>query len=81
MSENIPLFPVTEWKIGPIPSMQIIAFRPSFLSHSMQPISEAQPSRFYALTPAQARDLISEMQKALHVLESTGYEAMPGEKH
>lgn len=81
MSENTPVFPVTEWLIGPVPSLGLVIFRPHFLSHSMQPVSEAQPSRHYALTPQQARDLIADIQSALGKLESAGFEAAPGERH
>ena len=63
--DDIKIFPVANWRVGPIPSMGIITICPSFLTHSMQGPEEANPGRYYALTPIQARDLIADLQKAL----------------
>jgi Lon protease-like protein len=81
MSDEIPLFPVTEWLIGPVLPLNLVIFRPRFLSHSMQSMEEAQPSRHYALTPQQARDLIGDIQKALEKLDNSATPAQPGHRH
>jgi hypothetical protein len=68
--KDIPIFPVSAWDLGPAPSMDLVTFRPHFLSHPQQTPDEAQISRFYALTPVQARALVDDLQRALHVLEN-----------
>ncbi|MCD1588975.1 hypothetical protein K7H09_23515 [Halomonas sp. IOP_14] len=71
MADDISLFPVAGWQIGPVPSHDIIALKLHFLSHSLQKTEEAQESQIFAMTPAQGRELIERIQAAIDVLESS----------
>ena len=77
MNEETPIFPIASWEAGAVPALGVFIFRPHFLSSPMQPVEQAKPSRHYALTAAQLRALILEMQKALPKLES-GAAPAPG---
>lgn len=72
MPDDITLFPVTGFEVGTIPEYEIVFIRLPFLSHPFQKLAEADPGRRYALQPAQARELISAIERALHALESGG---------
>lgn len=71
-TEQIPVFPIARYDIGPLPAHQMIAFRPHYLSHLSQRPDEAVPSRYYALTAAQALAMIEDLQKAVQTLASSG---------
>ena len=75
--DELPLFPVSEWEIGHVPAHEIIFLRLAFLSHSMQPLTESDPRRRYALTSVQLRELIPALERALHKLESAGTQGAP----
>ena len=79
--EEIPVFPVTQLVVGPVPRMGFIVMRPDFLSNMLQPAEQAQMGRTYALTPVQARSLIEQIQKALAQLESASHPGGPGQRH
>lgn len=79
--KDIPLFPISQWDIGPIPTHGLIAFRPHFLSHALQKPHEAQADRYYALTPEQCRQLVEDLQRQLARLETAGVQVPPGQKH
>lgn len=75
--DNIPLFPVAELTVGPVPAYGIVVIRPDFLTHMTQRPEQAQQGRTYALTPTQARFLVSRLQKALATLENVAPQAPP----
>lgn len=82
MSENeIPLFPVASWKIGPVYIHGLIAFCPDFLDGPGQNPDEAHQGRHYALTPVQVRALISDLQKQLQKLEKSESQGGTGSNH
>jgi len=81
MAESIPLFPVSAWTVGPVPTMGLAVIKFDFLTNPMQPPEEANPGRHYALTPAQLRELIEQMRSALQKLESDVPQAQPGPTH
>jgi BssS protein family len=61
--------------------MGLVIFLPHFLSHTMQTLADAEPSRHYVLTMNQVRGLISDLQQALHELDSDETQAPHGVKH
>lgn len=80
-NEEIPIFPVTELTVGPVPRMGLIMIRPDYLTHPMQAIEQSQIGRTYALTPSQAHVLVQQIQKALAQLESAPTPDGGGLKH
>ena len=68
--DNIPLFPVAQLTVGPVPRLGIIVIRPDFLTTLMDQPKDAQTGRTYALTPVQARYLAEQIQQALATLEN-----------
>lgn len=70
MTEDIPLFPIAGWQLGPIHQYGLVALTFDFLSHPMQKIEESQQSQMFALTADQARELIQRLQSALDQLDS-----------
>lgn len=78
---EIPLFPVASWQIGPIPRLELITFKPNFLTHLSQRPHEANEGRHYALTPKQARLLIEELTLALDQLGMNGFQSSTDPKH
>ena len=83
MNENdeIKLYPIAAWKIGPVLSHGIVTFRPDFLTHPFQGLDEANAGRHYALTPEQARALIQDLSAALEKLETAGFQPNQGRGH
>lgn len=79
--EQIPLFPVAAWSIGPVPSLGLVTIKFDFLTNLMQDSNTPNPGRHYALTPAQAQELVTKIQSALHVLENTSPQAPLGHAH
>jgi BssS protein family len=71
MTDNdIPVFPITEVAIGPVPRMGIVVMRLDFVSTAMQTPEEAQTGRTYAMSPVQVRDVIQRLQNSLATLEN-----------
>ncbi|WP_185856306.1 bssS family protein [Vreelandella populi] len=81
MANNISLFPVSGWQIGPVPLHDIIALKLHFLSHPLQKNEEAQESQMFAMTPAQGRELIDRIQAAIEVLENSDAQGSGLERH
>jgi hypothetical protein len=81
MSDDLVLFPVTEWEIRIIPSYQAVFIRLAFLSHALQKPEESDPGRRYVFQPAQLRELRDAIDRALQRLEAAGPQAPPGEAH
>jgi biofilm regulator BssS len=79
--DNIPLFPVAGWAIGPVPTHGIVTLKLDFLTSPMQPPEEATPGRYYALLPEQAIELANKILEAAHRLETIGAVAPPGPQH
>lgn len=79
--DDVPLFPVAGWEIGPLPSLGVVMIQPHFLTHPMQRPEEANSGRRYVLTPQQALELAGAIQRALQKLESNGPPGAPGPKH
>jgi biofilm regulator BssS len=78
--EEIPVFPVSAWEIGPVPSLGMVLIRFGFLSHQLQKPNESQWDRRYALSPEITRKLIAELGNVLDRLEKLGPQAPPGPK-
>lgn len=78
---EIPLYPVASWQIGPVYIHGIVTFRPNFLDAPNQNPDDAHYGRHYALTPVQVRDLISDLQKALHNLEKSETQGQTKQTH
>ncbi|MFC3336923.1 hypothetical protein [Paracandidimonas soli] len=78
---DISLFPVAGWAVGPIPKLGLATIKFDFLTHPLQKPEEANEGRYYALTPAQLRELIQKMQSALERLENSPEQAPEGPRH
>ncbi|AZY52217.1 bssS family protein [Bordetella avium] len=82
MNENeIPLFPVAAWEVGPLPTIGLAAIKFDFLTNPSQPLQEANPGRHYVLTPIELRALIRKLEETLHVLETSEPTAPQGPQH
>ena len=79
--DDIPLFPVASWQLGPVPSLGIVTFRPNFLTNLSQRPDEANEGRYYALTPVQVQGLIQDLSAALEKLQKAEFQPVPGHKH
>ncbi|MGN6383676.1 MAG: hypothetical protein ACTHMK_13820 [Dyella sp.] len=70
--DGIHLFPLVGWEKGDVEETGDFILRPLFLTHSMQPKSEASRSeRWYALSPGICRSLAAELLAAADRLEGT----------
>lgn len=81
MADNIPLFPVAGWAIGPIPAHNAVVVKFDFLTNLMQSPEEANEGRHYLLTPQQATELAQKILEAVHRLETIGAQAPLGPQH
>jgi len=81
MNDDLPIFPVTGWNIGTVPAYGALFIQLPFLSHPMQTLEEADPGRRYVFQLQQARDLVVALQSSIEKLESSAFEAIPGDKH
>lgn len=67
--ENENIYPIANWDIGPIEEHQLVVFRPHFISSPEQAVDEAEISRYYAMTLAQAKELKMALEIAIQALE------------
>jgi hypothetical protein len=70
MNQEIPLAPICGWEVAPISAYNAITVRLQYLTHNLQPISEAHTSPMYVLLAPQCRELIDVLQRKLQVLEN-----------
>ncbi|MDR0250551.1 MAG: hypothetical protein LBI35_04460 [Burkholderiales bacterium] len=68
--ENIPINPITGWEIKTAPSLEIILFQPTFISHALQKMEEQQTAPCFALTAQQVRELVSTLSAALQKIDT-----------
>ncbi|XBS71127.1 bssS family protein [Acerihabitans sp. KWT182] len=78
---DIPVFPVSGWKIGPLPGYDALVLKFQYLASPLQPIEEAEETIFYGLTPEIARGLISDLQKHIEAVEKSASLPHPEAKH
>ncbi|MDO9235983.1 MAG: hypothetical protein Q7U28_08125 [Aquabacterium sp.] len=69
--DDIPLFPVAQVSIGPVPRMGIVVMRLDFLSTVMDTPENAQTGRTYAMTPVQVHYVIEQLQRSLVSLDTS----------
>lgn len=81
MSDEIPLFPVTEWTVGPIPRFGAVTVRLGFITGPMQPLGDANPGRHYVLTAAQATELAEKILESVRQLGTSVEQAPRGQQH
>ncbi len=67
------IYPIANWDIGPIEEHQLIVFRPHYISSPEQNAETADPSRYYALTLSQAKDLKLALENAIGQLENINH--------
>lgn len=67
--QNENIYPVASWDIGPIEDHGLVVFRPHFISSPEQTATEAEVSRYYAMTIEQAKELRLALESAIAVLE------------
>ena len=68
--QNENVYPIANWDLGPIEQHQLVVFRPHFISSPGQTAEDAEISRYYALTVAQAKQLRNALEEAITTLES-----------
>jgi biofilm regulator BssS len=81
MADEIPLFPIAGWSIGPIPAHNAVVLKFDFLTHSMQALDHANESRHYLLTPQQAQIVAEKILSALRQLENGAPQSPLGPRH
>ncbi|QGX91226.1 bssS family protein [Tatumella sp. TA1] len=79
--DDIPVFPVAGWKVGPLPGYDSVVLKFQYLVSPMQPLEQAQETQFFAVTTEMAEQLISELQKHVHTLKSSGVQSPQEPKH
>lgn len=80
MQSEIPIFPVAEYEVGPVPSYGVVLVRFAFLASPLQRLDEAARGRHYALTMPQALALRDELTSAIEKLARAQVNAPPGTK-
>jgi len=80
-ADSIPLFPVAQLTVGPVPRLGLVVIRPDFLTTLMDRPQDAQQGRTYALTPLQAQHLVQQIQSALATLQNAPSQDAQGPKH
>lgn len=78
---DIPVFPVAGWQAGPLPGYDAIALKLKFLSSPMQDVGSPQETQFFAITPEMAENLISDLQRHIEAVRSSGIHSPQGDKH
>ncbi len=78
---NIPIHPIASWQIGPVFTHGVVTFCLNYLDHPNQKPEDANPGRYYALTPPQVLDLIADLQKALAKLEISDFQVHSEQSH
>lgn len=78
---DIPVFPIAGWQAGPLPGYDALVLKLQFLSSPMQSIEAPQETQFFAITPLQVENLISDLQRHLVELKKSGIQSPQGDKH
>ncbi|ECE0793887.1 bssS family protein [Salmonella enterica subsp. diarizonae] len=78
---EIPIFPVTGWKSGPLQSGDCLVLKFEYITSPMQSLESAQSTQFFGLTPQIAESLIADLQKSINSLKSDGNAPRQAEKH
>lgn len=79
--DDIPVFPVSGWQVGPLPGYDALVLKLQYLSSPMQQLEEAQETQFFAITPEMAEALISDLQKHIQTVRNSGIHSPEGDKH
>ena len=79
--DDIPVFPVAGWKVGPLPGYDAVVIKFQYLSSPMQPLEGAQETQFFAITPEMAEALIADLQKHIQTVRNSDIHSPAGEKH
>lgn len=79
--DDIPVFPVAGWQVGPLPGYDSVVLKFQYLVSPMQPLEQAQETQFFAVTTEMAEQLISELQKHVQTLKSSGVQSPQEPKH
>ncbi|EEW39158.1 hypothetical protein HMPREF0484_4786 [Klebsiella pneumoniae subsp. rhinoscleromatis ATCC 13884] len=78
---DIPTFPVEGWTAGPLPGYDALVLKLQYLSSPMQPIETAHETEFFALTPEMAEALISDLQRHIETLRTSGVHSPQEGRH
>ncbi|WP_261832922.1 bssS family protein [Leminorella grimontii] len=78
---DVPVFPVTRWDMGPLPGYNAVAMRFHFIASPMDEIESAQQTNYMVITPDMARALISDLQRHLETAEGAGFQVQQSDKH
>ncbi|HHQ6722187.1 TPA: bssS family protein [Serratia fonticola] len=78
---DISIFPVTGWKIGPLPGYDALVLKFQFLTSPTQPLEEAQETQFFGITPDIAKAMIADLKKHIETVEKSSGAIHPSEKH
>ena len=81
MEEEVTLFPICAWSIGPIKMYESVAIKLEFLTSALQKRDEANETPNFTLTVDQALLLSNALQLAVHELQSAEVQAAPGQRH
>ncbi len=79
--DDIPVFPITSWDIGPLPGYNAVAMRFHFITSPMDNIDSAQTTNYMVVTPEMAKSLISDLQKHIATAERSGYQVQQSDRH
>jgi hypothetical protein len=79
--DEIKLFPVCGWTIGPIKAYEAVTVRLDYLTSPMQLLPEAIQSPQFVLTAPQASELAEALNSAVRKLQTSEFQAAPDPKH
>lgn len=74
-SDEIPIYPVVAYDVGPVQHYGVVVLRPHYLPDGGKTPEEAVLSRHYAFTTYQAEELVRSLQAAIKRLRA--WERMP----
>lgn len=75
------VFPVTDWKAGPLPGYQALSLKLTYLTYSADGTNTEHRSQFFAFPPEMVETLISELQRHLRNLQKSDQSDSQQEKH
>ncbi|WP_369788510.1 bssS family protein [Rouxiella sp. WC2420] len=63
--QDVSVFPVTGWRVGPLLGHDVILMQFHFITSTLHPLDESQDGILYGITPDMARALIIQLEGSI----------------
>ena len=68
--DEVAVFPITGWNIGPLPEQGAILMQFDFITSTLHSVDESLETNLFCMTPEMTRALIDQLSESLKLLET-----------